>query len=179
MKKITVTIPEKWDSINEEFIPSKDIDLMLEHSLVSMSKWESKHHKAFLSKEHMSIEETVEYIKCMTITQNVDPEIYLYLSPKNIEEIEEYISDPMTATKIMKHSKGSSNKFITNEIIYSWMITLGIPFECQKWHLNRLLSLIEVCNEENAPKKKMSSSAVMKQNRALNEARKKARGTRG
>jgi hypothetical protein len=154
--------------------------LSLEHSLVSLSKWESKWCKAFLTKDEKSFEETLDYIKFMTLTQNVDSEVYNYLTNGNISEINEYIEAPMTATYFSdeKTSK-TSREQVTAELIYYWMIALNIPFECQKWHLNRLLTLIKVCNIKNQPPKKRSKKDIMSRNAALNAARKKQLNTKG
>lgn len=163
-----------FDESTQEFIESKEQTLQLEHSLVSLSKWESKWHKAFLSKREKTFEETIDYIRCMTITKNVDPSVYFNLSKENIEAINRYIEDPMTATYIAEDPNGSiGGDVVTSELIYYWMISLNIPQECQKWHLNRLLSLIKVCNVKNMPAKKMSQSELMRRHSAINEARRK------
>ena len=180
---LTITIPaggELYDEVNNIFINSKGQTLQLEHSLVSLSKWESKWHKPFLSKtSDKTSEETVDYVRCMTITQNVDPNEYLFLTDKNLQDIQEYIDAPMTATVFSRNDAPINNRIITSEIIYYWMIAFQIPFECQKWHLKRLLTLVEVCNRENQDPKKMSEQEVMRRNNDLNEARKKALHTKG
>lgn len=174
MLEITVPAAEMFDESTQEFIESKEQTLQLEHSLVSLSKWESKWHKAFLSKREKTFEETIDYIRCMTITKNVDPSVYFNLSKENIEAINRYIEDPMTATYIAEDPNGSiGGDVVTSELIYYWMISLNIPQECQKWHLNRLLSLIKVCNVKNMPAKKMSQSELMRRHSAINEARRK------
>lgn len=183
MLRITIPATELWDENKEEFITIKERTLQLEHSLVSLSKWESKWCKPFLSKDIKTEEETLDYIRCMTITQNVDPDVYNFI-PNNIrEEIKEYIEAPMTATwfnddKNSKGGKGNSEQ-ITSELVYYWMIAQNIPFECEKWHLNRLLTLIKVCNVKNQPPKKMSKKALMSRNAALNAARRKQLNTKG
>lgn len=172
--------PEGWDEEKQEFIPPKEQILQLEHSLVSLSKWESKWCKPFLTKQEKTYEETIDYIKCMTLTQNVKPEVYACLTRENIKQINEYIDAPMTATYISedKNGKGSREQ-VTAELIYYWMIALNIPFECQKWHLNRLITLIRVCNVKNQPPKKMSKRELMNRNAALNAARRKQFNTNG
>lgn len=173
-------VPEKWDEEKEEFVPPTFQVLNLEHSLVSLSKWESKWNKFYLSKEEKTVEEVIDYIKCMTLTKNVDPEVYEHLTKTNIDEINRYIEEPMTATILPKSAKGKgSSEMVSSESIYYWMIALGIPFECQKWHLNRLITLIGVCNAKNAPPKKMSKRQIMNQNAALNAKRRKQFNTRG
>ena len=181
MLQITIPAIEMFDEQKQEFISTKEQTLCLEHSLVSLSKWESKWHKPFLSKEPKTNEETLDYIKCMTITQNVDPNIYLCLTRENIELVNQYIEDPMTATWFSEESKrgGSGGEQTTSELIYYWMIALNIPFECQKWHLNRLLTLIRVCNIKNQPPKKMSRRDIMSRNSAINAARRKKYNSKG
>lgn len=180
MLKIQVKGRELFDEETLTFISAKDTVLQLEHSLISLAKWESKWHKPFLNNEQKTEEEMRDYIRCMTITQNVDPDVYYCMSEENLLEVKKYMEDPMTATWFNdKNNPKSRQKAVTAELIYYWMITLGIPLEWEKRHLNRLLTLIRVCNNENAPKKKMSRKDVYKQNAALNEARKKKWGTTG
>lgn len=180
MLYINVPAGEFWDERNECFINFPGQTLQLEHSLVSLSKWESKWHKPFLSKDSKTEEETIDYIRCMTLTQNVKPEAYLCLSPSNFAEINKYIEDPMTATTFGEDKDSKRRReIITAEIIYYWMIAQNIPFECQKWHLNKLLTLIRVCSIKNQPEKKMSKAQIAKQNAALNAARRKRLNTRG
>ena len=173
-KKIIIPSAELWDAKNEIFVYSKEQTIVIEHSLVSLSKWESKWHKPFLTKEKKTTEETIDYVRCMTLTQNVNPEVYNYLTNKNLEDIHEYIEDSMTATWFNEEKKnGVSSKQITAELLYYWMISFNIPMECQKWHLNRLITLIKVCSEENKPKKKMSKKELYSRNAAINAARRK------
>lgn len=179
MLQITIPATEQWDEINQEFLSSKETTLRLEHSLVSLSKWESKWCKPFLDKKDKTYEETIDYVKCMTLTPNVDPTIYYTLTEENIKQINEYISAPMTATYINDNKRGGSREIVTSELIYYWMITLNIPFECEKWHLNRLLTLVKVCNIKNQPPKKMSKKSIMSRNAALNAARRKQLNTKG
>lgn len=180
MLRITVPAAEYFDESRQMFIQKKEQTLQLEHSLVSLSKWEAKWKKAFLGKEEKTLEETLDYIRCMTITQNVDPEVYTRLTNANIKEINEYIGDPMTATTFRKDNPGHpSRETITSELVYYWMIVNNIPPEYQKWHLNRLLTLIRVCTIKNTPPKKRGKSEIMRQNAALNAARRKKLGTTG
>lgn len=180
MLQITVPASEQWDETRREFIITKEQTLQLEHSLVSLSKWESKWCKSFFSKQPKTYEETVDYIKCMTITKNVDPLVYNNLTRKNVEEINSYIEAPMTATYFAEDRNGKNNsETITSELIYYWMIALNIPFECQKWHLNRLLTLVRVCNIKNQPPKKMSKRDIMSRNAALNASRRQQLHTNG
>lgn len=182
MLQITIAPTEQFDENKSEFIYSKEQILQLEHSLVSVSKWESKWHKPFLGSNNKTNEETIDYIRCMTLTQNVDPEVYMHLDSKSLQKITEYINDSMTATWFSddKNSKkGPNREIITSELIYYWMIELNIPVEFQKWHLNRLITLVKVCNIKKSPPKKMSKKEIMNRNRSLNESRKKAANTRG
>lgn len=174
---LTITIPgaELWNEAKQEFIVGKDATIVLEHSLVSLSKWESKWKKPFLTNDSKTSEEIRDYIRCMTITQNVDPNVYFRLTEDNVKEIEAYIQDSMTATRFTERPGGKrgSGRIITSEVIYAWMTQFQIPFECQKWHLNRLLTLIRACNEMSQPPKKMSKNDIYRQNSALNAARHK------
>lgn len=172
MLKLEVDETTLWNEKEERFMEVPKTTLQLEHSLVSLSKWESKWHKAFLSTK-LNNEETLDYVKCMIMNNNVNPNAVYALSNKQILKIKDYISNPMTATWFTNNNeeKGSS-EIVTSEIIYYWMISLQIPFECQKWHLNRLLTLIRVCNEKNKPKKNMSKREIAERNRILNEQRK-------
>lgn len=183
MLKIKIPSVELWDSKKQEFIYTKEVEICLEHSLVSLSKWESKWHKPFLTDKEHTKEETIDYIRCMTTTQNVDPTCYNYLSNDNIEEIKKYIEDPMTATWFNKTNDESSPKRnseqITSELIYYWMIAEQIPVEFQKWHLNRLLTLIKVCNIKNQSPKKIPRSEQYNRNAALNKARRQALNSKG
>lgn len=180
MLQITIPSIELWDESKEEYVYMKERTLQLEHSLVSLSKWESKWCKSFISNKNITEEETMDYIRCMTLTQNVPKEVYDYMPDSIIEQITAYINAPMTATYFSKmDNRKSSREPITSELIYYWMIALNIPFECQKWHLNRLLTLIRVCNIKNTPPKKMSKRAVMSRNSALNAARRQQLGSRG
>jgi macrodomain Ter protein organizer (MatP/YcbG family) len=184
---LQITIPaaiyEEFDEERNEFIytiVAKEQTLQLEHSLVSLSKWESKWRKPFLTKQEKTDEEILDYIKYMTITQNVKPELYERLTEENFKQINKYIDSPMTATTFSKDdSKGRNREIITAELIYYWMIALNIPFECQKWHLNRLLTLIRVCNIKNAPPKKMSKRATASKYAQLNAARRQQLNSRG
>lgn len=184
---LQVTIPKKelWDNEKEEFVYFKGQTIALEHSLVAISKWESKWQKPFLVKDRKTTEELLDYVRCMTITQNVDPLCYAALTNKNVEDIVAYIDSPMTATTFSdKNKKPPRRRIITSELIYYWMIEAGIPFECQKWHINRLLTLIQVCgaereilSKENKPQR--SKGSIASDYAAMNAARKKALNTKG
>lgn len=175
---------ELWDERTEDFIPvpeRKEQILQLEHSLVSLSKWEAKWCKPFFSKNEKTNEEIIDYIQCMTINKNIDPEVYFRLTEENFLEINKYIEAPMTATTFYDpHGKPKGRKeTVTSELIYYWMIAMNIPFECQKWHINRLLTLIEVCERKNQPPKKQSQRSIASQYAAMNAARRKKYNTKG
>ena len=181
MLQITIPAIELWDERTEKFISRKEQTLQLEHSLVSLSKWESKWCKAFLGQTEKSDDEVRDYVRCMTITQNVDPDIYNYLTKENYKQINDYIQAPMTATTFSddKRPRGG-RQIVTAEVIYYWMIALQMPVEiCQKWHLNRLLAQIRTCNVMNQPPKKRSRRDIMSQNAAINAARRQQLNTKG
>lgn len=177
---ITVPASEYYDWKNNEFIYFKEQTLKMEHSLVSLSKWEAKWHKSFLSTENKTPAEMLDYFRCMTVNENVDPHVYERLTAENQKEIGDYINANLTATTFSDKQQGpKSREIITAELIYYWMIELGIPFECQKWHLSRLLTLVKVCSIKSAPPKKMGKADTMRQYSKLNASRRKALGTRG
>lgn len=175
MLEITVPDIEQFDEETNEFITIKGQTLRLEHSLVSLSKWESKWQKPFLADGNKTTEEVIDYIRCMTITQNVDPRIYARMPGECYSKINSYIANPMTAT-IINEPPGKKSELPTSELIYYWMVAFNIPFrECEKWHLNRLLTLIRICNIKNDPNpKKMSTNEILARNKAINDARRKA-----
>lgn len=179
---IRITIPKReyYDSENNEFVDVPETVLVLEHSLLSLTKWECKWHKPYLSRDEKTKEEVLDYIRCMSIGKEVDPNIFNFLTVSEINKIMDYIKDPMTATTITQKDKKVSREIITNELIYYWMTELNIPFDpCQKWHLNRLFTLIEVCAIKKQPPKKMSKKDIMRRNSALNAQRRARHGTRG
>lgn len=169
---------EFYDEEKNEFSSVKSQKLFLEHSLISISKWESKWKKPFLSQDKKTVEELIDYIKCMTINKNVDPDVYSCLTTEIMTKVQEYIDDPMTATTIKDLDKSNSREIITSEVVYYWMVKLAIPFECQKWHINRLITLVRVYNAKENPKK-MSKSEILAQNRELNAARRAKLNTKG
>ena len=179
---LTIKIPdtEYYNEETSQFVSVKERTIDLEHSLVSLSKWEAKWCKPFLGKDQKTSEEVRDYIRCMIIDRNVPDNILYALSKQQEKQIVEYIDEKMTATTFSDISSASKNReIITSEIIYYWMISLNIPFECQKWHLNRLLTLIRVCSIKNAPPKKMGRQSIQMRNKELNEQRRKQINSRG
>ena len=181
---IRILLPEKelYDEVNNKFVYLPSRELILEHSLVSISKWESKWHKSFLNTDDKSFDEVMDYIKCMCVEELEDENDLYRLSEENVSDINAYIQDSMTATTFSDFSDNKnikSREIITSEIIYYWMIANNIPFECQYWHLNKLLTLIKVCSIKNSPEKKMSTSEILSRNKALNAARRKKMNSKG
>ena len=179
MFKITVVLEDGFDDKDQKFVVIQSHELQLEHSLVSVSKWESKFEKPFLGSDAKTNDEMFWYIQAMSSAE-IPPEVFRKISPGNISDIQSYISAKMTATWF-KEEKGvtQSREVVTAELIYYWMIGLGVPFECQHWHLNRLLTLIRVCNEKNKPPKKRSRGEIAAERRSINEARLAAMKTSG
>lgn len=180
MLKIVVPLVESFDEESKEFVVTDSMTLELEHSLVSLSKWEAKHEKPFLGKDPKTTEETLDYIRCMVIGEIPPEEIFQRFSKENLDEINAYLEAKMTATWFNEPpGPPAADIVITAELVYYWMVALEIPFECENWHLNRLFTLIRICNIKSQKPKKMSRAEVMARNRELNEQRKRQLGTRG
>lgn len=177
--QINVPRTELWDEKNEEFLCVDSQIIEMEHSLFSISKWESIWKKPYYSDKEKTVEEIISYWKCMTLTENVNDNVYLCFNKDILMKIKDYTEDKKTATTIGKDNDTRSRRIITTELIYYWMVALNIPFECQYWHISRLITLIEVCNAENAPKKKMNEMDLMKRNAAINAARRARMKSRG
>lgn len=178
---LILKIPEQeyYNNLTGEFVNCRACTLKLEHSLVSISKWESKWKKPFLTDKEKTPAEFIDYIRCMTINQDVPEEAYQLLGYDNVKKIEEYIMDSATATTVTDRRKGGGkSETPTSELIYYWMISNGIPFECEKWRLNRLITLIKVCNAKGNPQQ-MSKQEIYAMNAALNSSRRAATGSRG
>lgn len=180
MLQLVIPPVEYFDSKNNEIFYTSEHHIQLEHSLVSVSKWESKWCKPFLTSKDKTNEETLDYIRCMTITQNVDPVVYTHIRKEQIDIVSDYIDNPMSATTFSKSSDKVTNKeVVTSELVYYWMTAFQINWEAQKWHLNRLLTLINICSIKNQPKKKMNRKEALRTQRELNEARKAKFNTSG
>lgn len=185
MLKIEIPdIEDRWDPVKKEFVNVKGTTLILEHSLVSVQKWESKWHVPYMSTENKTNEMILDYIKCMVMfPHEFNEDLINYIPRGELEKVIKYINDPMTATTFSDTSKTSGNSSkkekVTAEIVYYWMIALNIPMEYRKWHLNQLLTLIHVCEIKNAPQKKMGKNEVMARNRALNAQRRARMRSKG
>lgn len=179
MLQLEISDKEFYDEGKEEFVTVKGRIIKLEHSLISLSAWESKWNVPFLQEKELTNEKLVDYIRYMCIDKNVDELLISNLSVSEMKQIEAYIDSPMTATTFNQLGGPPNREIITAEIIYYWMIEFNIPFECQKWHLNKLLTLIKVCNIKNSPSKKMKKNEILQRNRALNEQRRKKLNTKG
>lgn len=168
---LTISPKELYDETRNEFIECPSVTLQLEHSLLSISKWEAKWKKPFMDKKEKTYEEFIDYVRCMTITPKVDPTVYLRLTQKHFKAIDQYIHDPMTATTFHSWKQEKpGKKIITSELVYYWMVAAQIPWEAEKWHFNRLMTLIRIYGIENS-NSKMSKKDIYKQNRAMNAAR--------
>lgn len=173
---LVIEVPERrlWDEKNLMFIQSKGATLQLEHSLLSLQKWEAIHKKPFLSKEAKSLEETKSYVKCMTINKNVPSDVYDALTDAEYSKINAYINESRSAAFFNEEDSRTkyNSEQITADLIYYWMIALNIPFECKTWHLDQLFKLIKICNIKNSPPKKHSMNEIYARNNALNAKRK-------
>lgn len=178
--KITIPARELYDQKAGRFITIKESHIQLEHSLISISKWESKWHKSFFENKQKTEEESIDYIRCMCLTQNIDPNVFYGITAEDGKRITDYIADPMTATTFNNPDKKRNREVITTELIYFYMVDFGIPFDpCQKWHFNRLMTLINVCALKNQPPKKMKNKDWIPQRNALNKARRAKAGHLG
>jgi hypothetical protein len=177
--RITITTAEGFDESTSQFVDTQTVELELEHSLVSLSKWESKWEVPFLSSEDKTSEQTLDYIRMMNLGQDFPDSLFDKFTAENYKVIDTYINAKMTATWFSNEPNEKSSEVITAELIYYWMIALTIPFDCQNWHLNRLLTLVRVCNIKNAPKKKTNAAEMALRNRELNAQRRRETGSTG
>lgn len=182
MLELEIPAKELYNEHENEFTYTKPVTLRLEHSLVSIAKWESKWCKPFLLKDYIfPREELVDYVRCMTINQNIDPMVYQLLTRSELGKINEYIEKSQTATTFSNLKSRPNSQVVTSELVYYWMIAYNIPIEpCHKWHFSRLMTLIEIASVKNDPdKNKMSKRAILAQNRELNAKRRKALNSKG
>jgi len=174
---LTITIPainDGWDPVRNCFYALDETTLHLEHSLASLAKWEAKWCVPFSTTEHMTAEQALDYIRCMVLDENFDETVLSRIPQTEMDKINEYIKAPMTATWFNdKNNKRGRKRVITAELIYCWMFAMNIPLECEKWHLNRLFTLLRVCSEENSPKKE-SKGETKDRYRQLNAKRRAA-----
>lgn len=180
MLTLRVGATDVFNDETQTFESQGGIELQLEHSLVSLSKWESIHEKPFLDSKDKTPEELLSYVDCMLLSPNPPGDFLLRLSKDNFEEINAYIDRKMTATWFSEiEPKTRNREVVTSELVYYWMTVFHIPFECETWHLNRLFTLIRICNIKQDKPKKMSRAEVARRNRELNEKRKREMGTKG
>lgn len=177
MLQVEIPDMETWSPATNEFSTIKGGSITLEHSLLSIAKWEAKHHKYFLNNRTLTADELLDYIRCMTVKGNVPDGMYEYLPAEEIRRINEYMEDPMTATWFGENNRGNpkprlGGRIVTSELVYYYMIQFGVPIQCEKWHINRLLTLIQVCQAEQNPTK-LTGKALAERNTKLNEARRK------
>lgn len=178
---LEITIPQTslYDEVNNLFIDVDEQKLTLKHSLVSVAKWEARWHTPFLDKKNKTYEQTIDYIRCMTLNKNVDQSVYKAITNDIIEKVDSYINDSMTAVVFKKDDSSNGSEIVTAELVYYWMTALNIPYECRKWHFNRLITLIRVCNIKNSPDKKMSKRQTASHYKELNKARRKKYNSKG
>lgn len=188
---LIINIPavvDVWDDTKEEFLSGEEIKVTMEHSLKAISEWESRHHKHFLHNKDLTQEDLIDYYQCMIIEpKNMSAKDFIRMiaDPKTSEKIAKYVNDPHTATTFSEAQKNSlksngvGRDIITAEIVYYWMVSLQIPFECENWNINKLLTLIQVCNIKNTPPKKMNMKDAMSQQRSINAARRAKLGSKG
>lgn len=180
---LTLIVPgiDLFDEDTQEFTTKESFSLELEHSLVSLSKWESKFEKPFLDTKEKTEEESLYYIKCMILTPEYPPNVFDRFTPDNFQEINQYIEAKMTATTFQENNRRSTpaREIITSELVYYWMVTFNVPMECQYWHLNRLFTLLKVFSLKNSKPEKVSRRELLARNRELNAKRKAELGTTG
>ena len=178
-KQIYVAGAELYDNAKSMFIDVKPQTLVLEHSLISLSKWEAKHHQMWLEKNDKTGTDLLDYIRCMTINNNVPDVTYYALTEQNFKDILDYMEDPMTASSVFEPPRKSRSEPVSSELIYYWMIQYGIPFECEKWHLNRLLMLIKICSKKSSTPSKADKKAMDQRRAAINAQRRAKSGAKG
>ena len=179
MLEITVPANEIYLPGENRFVAVPSCTLTLEHSLISIAKWESKWHIPYLNAKKRSRAQEFDYIRCMAVGPVKNEYVFLVLTPENIAQIRAYMEESMTATTFSKGQRSISREVVTAETLYCRMFANNIPMECQKWHLNRLLTLIRVCDAKNGPKSKMTkrqTAAHYAEQNALRRAKYNSRG---
>lgn len=174
MLRLVIPAVEQWDDAKQEFVSDDEVVLELEHTLVSLSKWEAIWEKPFLGSQEKTPEELLGYVQAMSKSPEIPPEVLARLTEKQVEEINTYITAKMSATWFNRSADGApknTRETITAELVYYWMIALNIPIEFQNWHLNRLFTLIEVCNQKNSPPKKTDRKTMVSERKRLNALR--------
>lgn len=183
MLQFKVVIEEGFDDDTQRFVDAKSVTLELEHSLLSLSKWESKHEISFLGGKKMTDEQVMDYVHMMNSSGEIPPEVFSHMNAGHFEKINEYINAKMSATTFRETGQQGNNEIVTAELIYYWMIALEIPFECERWHLNRLTALIKICNIKNTPKDKQQAASltrdIIADRRSINEQRRREMGSSG
>jgi hypothetical protein len=179
MLRLSIATSEAYDEAAGEFVSAEVEEILLEHSLVSLSKWESKWEVPFLDSTQKTNEQVLDYVRMMFSGDDFPEHLVKHFTKIHFGLINDYINAKMSATWIAEQPAKGAREIITAELIYYWMIALGIPFECQNWHLSRLLMLIKVCNIKNSPKKKMNSQNLAARHRELNAQRRAETGSRG
>lgn len=180
MLEIIVPENEFYDVQQNRFIFVPACTLTLEHSLISIAKWESKWHIPYLTDKKKTVEQEMDYIRCMIVTPIKDLQILSSFTKQNIRDIRAYIEDPMTATTFSKSTQPASKRVITAEVLYSRMFASNIPMECQKWHLNRLVTLLKACDIlNNSNPSKMSKQQTIAYNARQNAMRRAKHNTKG
>ena len=179
MLEIIVPANEIYLPAENRFVAIPSCTLTLEHSLISIAKWEAKWHTPYLNAKKRSSAQEFDYIRCMVVGPVKNDYVFSVLTPENIAQIRAYMEESMTATTFSKGQRSTSREVVTAEILYCRMFANNIPMECQKWHLNRLLTLIRVCSIKNAPSKKMGKNSILSRNAQLNAARRQQLNTRG
>lgn len=180
MLKLTFPPADFFDEDSQKFISLPGFELELEHSLLALSEWESKWEKPFLGESSLTPEETLDYVRCMIVTPEFPPDALDRLDDETVQQVVSYIERKMTATWFADSgSRGPRVETITSELIYYWMTTYQIPFECERWHLNRLMTLIRICDVKQNPPKKRSPEEVAQRNAEINRKRREQLGTKG
>lgn len=183
MLKLTIGSDELYDEEKSEFIIKDGFTIHLEHSLLAISVWEQRFCKPFLGRGEKTKEETLGYVEAMILDEDYPDDVLDRMTPHHLSKVNDYVDSPATATTFSdladkKPSRGPS-QVITSELIYYWMASANVPFECERWHLNRLFALLRIFDVKNSKQKKMSRSEIASRNRALNEQRKAQLNTRG